>query len=376
SLDFGGREFSIKLAPWADQANGSVIVQYGDTVVLITCVMSAMLREGTDYFPLLVDYQERFYAAVTIKKSRFIKREGRPSDQATLTGRMIDRSIRPRFDMRMRNDVQVVATVLSFDKKNDPDIPSLIASSVALHLSDIPWRGPIGAVKVGRINKEYILNPTIQDSQNSDLLITLSGTKDKINMIEASAREIPENELLEAIEFGKKYIQKIIEFQEDIAKENATPKKEILLNDIDDVLKQEIERYLDNRLETVLFSPYGGSPAGGEAKTQRVGAVSELKEDLREFLKEKYPENKNNISLGLDFFEKKTDDIVHKNILESEKRVDGRKLDELRPVSCEVGVVPRVHGSGLFMRGNTHAFVSCTLGPPGDEQIIDEMEGE
>ncbi len=367
TLDLGGRELSIKLAGWADQANGSVIVQYGETVVLLTCVMSAMLREGTDYFPLLVDYQERFYAAGTIKKSRFIKREGRPSDQATLTGRVIDRSIRPLFDMRMRNDIQVVATVLAFDKKNDPDIPSLIASSVALFISDIPWRGPIGAVKVGRINKEYILNPTIEDCKNSDLLITLSGTKDKINMIEAAAREIPEEEMLEAMEFGKKYIQKIIEFQEDIAKENAVPKREVLLNDIDDALKQEIGSFLDNRLETVLFE---------DSKKERVSAVSELKQRLGEFLQKKYPENKGNVSMGLDFFEKKIDEVVHKNILENEKRVDGRKLDELRPLSSQVAVVPRVHGSALFMRGNTHAFVTSTLGTPGDEQIIDEMEGE
>lgn len=366
--DLGGRELSIKLANWADQANGSAIVQYGETVVLATAVMSRSPREGTAFFPLLVDYQERLYAAGKIKGSRFIKREGRPSDEATTIGRMIDRSVRPRFDMRVRNDIQVVITVLSYDAKNNPDIPALIAASIALHLSDIPWDGPIGAVKVGKIGKEYILNPTIQEEDASEFLITLAGTKGKINMIEAEVKEIPEEDLLLAIEFGEKYIQKVIGFEEEIATENALPKKDVLLFEIDAALKKEVESFLDGRLEDALFK---------EFKKERMNAVIKLKEELGAFLEGKYGEsNKGNASLGLDYFEEKVNELVHKNILEKEKRVDGRKLDELRDVNCDIALLPRTHGSGLFMRGNTHALATVTLGPPGDEQIIDEMEEE
>ncbi|MFY9457869.1 MAG: polyribonucleotide nucleotidyltransferase [Candidatus Spechtbacterales bacterium] len=366
--DFGGRELSIKLASWADQANGSAIVQYGETVVLATAVMSRSPREGNTFFPLLVDYQERLYAAGKIKGSRFIKREGRPSDEATVIGRMIDRSIRPRFDGRTRNDIQVVITVLSYDTKNNPDIPALIAASSALHLSDIPWGGPIGAVKVGKIGKEYILNPTVQEESASDFLITLAGTKEKINMIEAEAKEISEEDLLSALEFGEKYIRKVIDFEEEIAKENALPKKNVLLFEGDATLKKEVGSFLDGRLENALFR---------EFKKERMDAVSELKEELGAFLEEKYGEsNKGNVSLGNDYFEEKINELVHKNILEKEKRVDGRKLDELRDINCDIALLPRTHGSGIFMRGNTHALATVTLGPPGDEQIIDEMEEE
>jgi polyribonucleotide nucleotidyltransferase len=369
TIDLGGRELSIKLANWADQTNGSAIVQYGETVVLATAVMSYGPREGTAFFPLLVDYQERLYAAGKIKGSRFIKREGRPSDEATTIGRMIDRSIRPRFDMRVRNDIQVVVTVLSYDAKNNPDIPALIASSCALHLSDIPWDGPIGAVKVGKIGKEYVLNPTIQEEDKSEFLITLAGTGGKINMIEAEAKEIPEEELLYAIEFGEKYIQKVIDFEEEIAKENALPKKDVILFEIDAALKKEVESFLDERLEDALFSASG--------RKERMNAVSKLKEGLGAFLQGKYGEsNKGNVSLGLDYFEEKASELVHQNILQKEKRVDGRKPDELRDINCDVALLPRTHGSGMFMRGNTHALATVTLGPPGDEQIIDEMEEE
>lgn len=366
--DFGGRELSITLTNWADQTNGSAIVQYGETMVLATAVMSNSPREGTTFFPLLVDYQERLYAAGKIKGSRFIKREGRPSDEATLVGRMIDRSIRPRFDARMRNDIQVVITVLSYDTKNDPAIPALIAASVALHLSDIPWDGPIGAVRVGKIGKEYILNPTIQEEDASDFLITLAGTKEKINMIEAGAKEIAEEELISAFAFGKKFVEKVIDFEEEIAKENASDKKTVQLFLIDEFLKGEVDSFLGTRLEDALFK---------EFKKERMDAVAELKEELKHFLEGKYGEsNKTNVSLGLDYFEEKINELVHKNILEKEKRVDGRKLDELRDVNCDIALVPRAHGSGMFMRGNTHALAAVTLGPPGDEQIIDELKEE
>ena len=368
TLDIGGRELSIKLTDWADQTDGSVVAQYGETVVLATAVMSDKPREGTSFFPLLVDYQEKLYAAGKIKGSRFIKREGRPSDKATLTGRMIDRAIRPRFNGKIRNDIQVVLNVLSFDGKNDPDISALIAASLSLHISNIPWAGPIAAVKVGRVDNEYVLNPTIEDEEKSDFLITLAGTKDKINMIEASAREVSEEDIVAAFEFGKKYIQKIIEFQESIAKEVAPKKREVSLFEIDESLKPEIDSFLDPRLEDALFT---------EFKKERVGALNELKEELVSSLKEKHEDiSKDSISAALDYFEEKTDAVVHKNVLEKERRVDERKLDEVRSLRCDTSFLPRTHGSGMFMRGNTHSLATVTLGPPGDEQIIDEMEEE
>jgi polyribonucleotide nucleotidyltransferase len=368
TMELGGRKLSVQIVPWADQANGSALVQYGETVVLATAVMSKKPREEVTFFPLLVDYQEKFYASGKIKGSRVIKREGRPSDEATLTGRVIDRSIRPRFDARVRNDIQVVVTVLSYDKQNDPAIPSLIAASSSLYLSDIPWNGPIGAVKVGRVKGEFVLNPTCEDEKESDYLVTLSGVKDKINMIEVSAKEVSEEELVQAFAFGAKFIQKIIEFQEGFHEKHGAPKKEVPLFEIDNALKEEVEVFLGKRLEGALFR---------EGKKERMEEVGALKEELQYYLEGKYKETKlENISLGLDFFEEKISELVHSHILKKEKRVDGRALDELRDIHCEAGLLPRTHGSGLFMRGNTHALATVTLGAPGMEQTIDEMMGE
>ena len=368
NLDLGGRNLSIQLNDWADQANGSALIRYGDTVILATAVISKEPRDGTGFFPLIVDYQEKFYASGKIKGSRFVKREGRPSDEATTTGRMIDRSIRPRFDQRIRNDVQVVASVLSFDSKNDPDIPALIASSCALAVSDIPWDGPLGAVKVGRANNDYILNPSFEDAEKSDFLLVAAGTKDRINMIELEAKEVSEEDLISALEFAEKYIKKIIEFQEEIVKESGHPKKEVSLFEPDEQTKAFVDEFLAEKLEEALFQQF---------KQQRVQAIDILRNDLKAHLAQKYgAEAKDILSACLELFEKKIDEIVHKNILEKESRVDGRKLDELRPLSSTAGLLPRTHGSGLFMRGNTHALATVTLAAPGLEQIIDEMEPE
>lgn len=368
TTDFGGRELKVTLVNWAEQTSGSVLMQYGETVMLATAVMSGTPREGIDFFPLLVDYQERFYASGKIKGSRFIKREGRPSDEATLTGRVIDRSIRPRFDMRIRNDVQVVVTVLSYDKANDPEIPSIIASSLALSLSDIPWKGPMGAVRVGKIDDKFVLNPTIEDAEKCSVLATISGSDDLISMIEVESSEADEKEVLEAFEFGKKYVKKIVEFQNDIISENGKAKTKIDLPDTDDELKAEVEKLLDKKLEEALFK---------EIKKERMDAVSDLKKEIEHSLEKKYSAEKpENVRAGLEFFEDRIDELVHKNILDKERRVDGRKLDELRSLSCEVGMLPRTHGSGLFMRGNTHVLGALTLGTPKEEQIIDEMQEE
>ncbi|OGZ58933.1 MAG: polyribonucleotide nucleotidyltransferase [Candidatus Spechtbacteria bacterium RIFCSPHIGHO2_02_FULL_43_15b] len=368
SLEWGGRDLKVTLNNWAEQTNGSALVQYGDTVVLATSVMSKNPKEGTNFFPLLVDYQEKYYASGKIKKSRFIKREGRPSDDSILTGRMIDRALRPNFDMRMRNDIQVIVTTLSYDNVNDPAIPGFIAASISLAISDIPWNGPLGAVRVGKLNGKLILNPTIEDEQNGELLLTIAGTKDKINMIEASAKEIAEEQLAEGFEFGLKFIQKVLTFQDSIIKENAKPKKQVPLYEIDEALKVEITEFLDNRLEDALFR---------ESKIERNDMVNDLKDELKYFLEGKYGEkDRQKIQAGVDFFEERVDKIIHKNILEKNRRVDGRDLDQLREISCEVALLPRTHGSGFFARGNTHALVTVTLGPPGVEQIIDEMKQE
>lgn len=368
TLELGGRNLKATLTNWADQTNGSVLLEYGETVVLATAVMSYKPREGIEFFPLLVDYQEKFYASGKIKGSRFIKREGRPSDDATLTGRVIDRSIRPRFDMRARNDVQIVLTVLSFDGVNNPEILSVIAASLALSLSDIPWSGPIGAVGVGKLDEQFVLNPTVEDKGKCTLCATISGSDDLIHMIEVEARETSEEEILEALEFGKKFIQKITDFQNKIVKEAGKQKTEIPIFEASESLKKEIEGFLDGRLEGALFK---------EFKKERMDAANDLKTELKNYLEGKYAqENADNISAGLDFFEEKINELVHKNVLEKEKRVDGRKLDELRPLSSEAGILPRAHGSAIFMRGNTHALGTVTLGSPGAEQIIDEMGGE
>ena len=368
SLDLGGRELKVTLNNWAEQTNGSAIVQYGDTVVLATCVMSSTPKEGTNYFPLLVDYQEKYYASGKIKMSRFVKREGRPSDDSVLTGRLIDRAIRPNFDMRMRNEIQVVINTLSYDNANDPSVPGFIAASVGLSVSDIPWNGPQGIVRVGRIDGNLILNPTLEDEKKSDFVITLAGSKDKINMIETSANQVAEGEIVEAFKFGAQFIKKLIEFQENIVKENGLSKAVVPLYEISDSLKKEIDDFLGTRVSEALFT---------ESKTERTKLVDGLKDELKAFLQEKHKTDEQiNVQAGLDFFEEKINDIIHENILTKDRRVDGRKLDELRPIDCRVALLPRTHGSAMFMRGNTHALVTATLGPPGAEQTIDEMKPE
>lgn len=367
TLQIGGRELKVETGVLAQQAGGSVKVSYGDTVVLATATMSEKASNITGYFPLMVDYEERYYAAGKIKGSRFIKREGRPSDEAILTGRMVDRTIRPLFDHRMRNEVQVVVTVLSIDGENDPDIVSIIAASTALSVSNIPWNGPVSAVKVGKTNGEFILNPTTTELREGDLNMTVAGTKDKINMIETAAKEIPEEEILAAFEFGQKAVTKIAEFIEEIKKEIGREKAEPALMQGEEDFEEKIKELLvENNLEQALYIK---DKKGGQK------AVSEIMEKIIVFIEEKYPldadKRKNIANIILD---EVSDTIVHKNILEKELRPDGRKLDEIRSINVQVGILPRTHGTGLFTRGETQALTVTTLGSPGDEQIIDTME--
>ncbi len=370
SLQLGGRELCISTGVYAGQANGAVTVRYGDTVVLATAVMSKKAGPSRGYFPLMVDYEERYYAAGKIKGSRFIKREGRPSDAAVLSGRAVDRTVRPLFNARMRNEVQVIATTLSFDGENDPDLVAMIASSAALAISDIPWNGPIGAVRVGKSAAGFILNPLTEEREDegAELDLLLSGTKDKINMIEAGAKEITEAEMAEAFVFGFENVQKIASFIEDIAKEVGKPKVSPSLLEgpagFDEALKDFL-RTTD--LIEVLFATV--------SKEEKEASVREIEEKMAAFIAEKYPEEASKLgevaTLIMDEFQ---DEALHEKILKEKTRPDGRGVDEIRPIWCEVGVLPRTHGTGVFTRGETQALTVTTLGPPGAEMIIDTME--
>ena len=369
SLQIGGRLLEIETGLLAGQANGAVTVRYGDTVVLAAAVMSKEVSQIRGYFPLMVDFEERYYAAGKIKGSRFIKREGRPSDDAILSGRIVDRTIRPLFNHRMRNEVQVVCTVLSYDGENDPDILSVIAASTALALSDIPWNGPVAAVRVGLVNKEFILNPINGDVAESELDLVVAGTQEKINMLEAGAKEVPEDEILKALTFAKEAIQKIASFIADIQKEAGKAKVKPALLGGTPELEAKVKEILQSEgLEEAL---YASDKKVAEEKTKLV------KEKVEGFFKETFTaedEIEKMKEVAEIIFEEVSDEIVHKNILEKEQRPDGRKLKEIRKITCQVGLLPRTHGSALFTRGETQALTVTTLGSPGDEQIIDTME--
>jgi len=367
SLQIGGRELVIETGLLAKQANGAVTVRYGDTVVLATAVMSKGASRIGGYFPLMVDYEERYYAAGKIKGSRFIKREGRPSDEAVLTGRVVDRTIRPLFNPRMRNDVQVVVTVLSIDGENDPAIVSMIAASTALSISNIPWNGPIGAVRVGRLNGEFILNPVNGEVAEGDIDLIIAGTKDKINMIEAGMKEVPEEDVVAAFAFGHEAIKKITALIDEVVTEVGLEKSAPALLAADPEIEKEIkELYLAENLSEILYH---------KEKFVIEEKMKVIKEKINTILKEKYPEEADKLKeIAEQVFEETSDEIVHQNILENEQRPDGRKLNEVRSISCITSLLPRTHGSAVFTRGETQALTVTTLGSPGDEQFIDTME--
>ncbi|MCK4635588.1 MAG: polyribonucleotide nucleotidyltransferase [Candidatus Moranbacteria bacterium] len=367
SLEVAGRELIVETGKLAKQAGGAVTVRYGDTQILATAVMSKRKGFTMGYFPLMVDYEERYYAAGKIKGSRFIKREGRPSDEAVLTGRAVDRTIRPLFDMRMRNEVQVVISVQSIDGENDPDIISIIAASLALSISDVPWNGPVAATKVALIDGELVINPTREQSEETSLSLTLAGTEGKVNMIEADAKESLEEDVVRAFEAGHAEIAKIAKFISDIKAEVGKEKREpILLVGSEETENAIKESLIENGLEKALY----GNKEEIESQTSEV--KEKAKEQLLEKLAEEELSNFDDV-LGL-VFDEVCDGIVHKNILESDKRPDDRKPEEIRQITCDTGILPRPHGSGLFTRGETQALTVTTLGAPGDHQIIDTME--
>jgi polyribonucleotide nucleotidyltransferase len=368
SLQIGGRMLEIETGLLAKQANGSVTVRYGDTVVLAAATMSKGASRISGYFPLMVDFEERYYAAGKIKGSRFIKREGRPSDDAVLTGRVVDRTIRPLFNSRMRNEVQVIVTVLSIDGENDPDTLSVIAASAALAISNIPWNGPVAAVRVGEsATGEFILNPVNGELTDSKLDLVISGTKDKINMLEAGAKEVPEEQIVKAFAFGQEAIAKIATFIKEIAREVGKTKSEpVLLQGTPEFEAKVKEILLAENLSEALYDP---------KKTVIEEKTKTIKEKVGEYISANFTEGIDKLKeIAEQVFEEVSDEIVHQNILEKEQRPDGRKLNQIRQIDCQVGILPRTHGTGLFTRGETQALTVTTLGSPGDEQIIDTME--
>lgn len=366
-IQIGGKDLIIETGRFADQANGSVTVRYGDTLILATVVMAKKPREDVDYFPLMVDYQERLYAAGKIKSSRFIKREGKPSDEAVLSSRVIDRSIRPLFPQHILQDIQVIVDVFSVDRENDSDIPAIIGASTAIAISDIPFQETVAACRVGRIDGQWVLNPTFKARKKSELDLIIAATKDKTVMLEGKADEIPEDIFFEAIKFGKKHIRKVISLIEEIKKETGKKKLIIPQPKFDPKFYKQIENKTLSEIERILYS---------EQKRDRehLKAIRNLQDKvIDEFVG---GEDKEKEMIVKRIFNEILEKVIKENILKKERRIGGRKLDEIRPLKIEVGLLPRVHGSGYFKRGATETLTSTTLGGPSYEQLIEDMEEE
>jgi len=374
-VDFAGKKLIIETNELAQQANGSCTVRYGDTVVLATAVMGG-IREGVDYFPLSVDYEERLYAAGKIKGSRWIKREGRPSDEAILTSRLVDRCIRPLFSKEIKNEVQVILTVLSFDQENDSDAVGLIAASAALAISDIPWAGPLAGLRMGRVNNEWVVNPTFEARLKSDLDLVVAGIDDKVLMIEAEGLEVAEEAVYEATEFSLKHIKKIISFINEVVKAVGKEKiviKSALVGSEEETpeshkeLVIKAENWIKTNTPKILFDKKL------KTKAERKQALAKVKEEMLAYL-EQEGIGKERRKLALPLFEEFIEKEVSRAILDEDKRVDGRKLTEVRPLDIKIGILPRTHGSGLFNRGETQVLSIVTLGSPGDEQFLEGLE--
>ncbi|MEC2076932.1 polyribonucleotide nucleotidyltransferase [Metabacillus fastidiosus] len=361
SMDWAGRKLSVEIGQLAKQANGAVMVRYGDTAVLSTATASKEPKP-LDFFPLTVNYEERLYAVGKIPGG-FIKREGRPSEKAILASRLIDRPIRPLFADGFRNEVQVISIVMSVDQNCSSEMAAMFGSSLALTVSDIPFEGPIAGVIVGRINNEYVINPTVEELEKSDIHLTVAGTKDAINMVEAGADEVPEETMLEAIMYGHEAIKELIAFQEEIAGKVGKEKLSIELYELDKELEQEIRNTAEKDLLAAIQV---------QEKHAREAAINEVKQAVVA----KYEEaeaNEEVLKQVKQILSKLVKEEVRRLITEEKVRPDGRKPDEIRPLSSEVGLLARTHGSGLFTRGQTQALSICTLGALGDVQILDGL---
>ncbi len=358
-----GKSLSIEAGRVARQADGAVLVRYGDTVILVTAVASKQPRQGIDFFPLTVDYQERAYAAGKIPGG-FFKREGRPHDKETLTARLIDRPLRPLFPEGYRQDVQIIGTVLSADQENDPDVLAVVGASAALTISSIPFLGPIAAVRVGRVGGKFVLNPTYAMQDGADIDLVVAGTRAAVVMIEAGAKEVSEELMVEAIEFGHKGIQVLIGMVEELAKQLGVEKAPFNAPPADPELHERVSSLARQGLRTLA-----GIAEKEEHRTRRQQLYEEV---LAQFGDE--PEDRKAAVRHL--FEQIEHEELRRMILEEGRRADGRGLEDVRPISAEVGVLPRTHGSALFTRGQTQALVTTTLGTSEDEQRLDDIEGE
>ncbi len=366
--EFQGRPVTLEVSELAGQANAAVIGRYGDTAVLVTVVMGNEDKD-IDYFPLVVDYEERFYAAGKILGSRFVRREGRPSDNAVLSGRVIDRTIRPLFDHRLRRDVQLVVTVLQLDEESDLDFITLLTASAALAISDIPWNGPVAGVQLFHNGKELSLNPPKSEiaknwPAENGFLSFVAGTKERINMIELEGIDADEKEVASAYAQAQKDISKLVEWQEGMAKEIGKPKAAVHLAEPDSSLVKLVKEFLAGKLEAAMFA---------KKKEEREAKMSELRNQMRGYLAEQKLDE-GALSVAEHLFDSETDELVHRKLLEENQRPDGRKPDELRDLYAEVGVFNRAHGSAIFMRGTTQALAMTTIAPPGSEQLVESMD--
>ena len=368
-LDFYGRKIVVEHGQVAEQADGAVLVRYGDTVVLSTAVVSKSANLLSDFFPLMVLYQEKLYSVGKIPGG-FIKREGRPTDAATLAARMIDRPLRPLFPEDFKNEVQIVNTVLSVDQDNSPELTALFGSSLATCISKIPFNGPVAAVKVGRVDGEFVINPTVEQSDKSDIDLTVAGTKDAINMVEAGAREASEDDMLEALMFGHEAIKKLIAFEEEVIKAIGVEKMEYEKLEITDELRSEVDSIVRDRLDKALRI---------KDKLEKYSAIDNLEEEVIEKYKSENedtmkPEELKELLTKVALIFHGIEYELFRNIVVKEKtRADGRKMDEIRPLSTDIDLLPRCHGSALFTRGQTQSLATVTLGALGEHQILDGL---
>jgi polyribonucleotide nucleotidyltransferase len=356
----GGRVMSIETGRVAEQSSGAVLVRYGDTVILATVVGSDEPREGIDFFPLTVDVEERMYAAGKIPGG-FIKREGRATEHAILACRLADRPLRPLFPKGYRNDVQIIITVLSVDQENDPDIMGIVGASAALSISDIPFAGPVGAVRVGYLDDKLVINPVSSQMEQSKLDLAIAGTSDAVMMVEAGAKELPEELMLEAVRFGHEALQDIIKMQEKLVQAVNKAKRPFTPPPADEELEAKVAEFVRPRFEAAV---------NNSNKAARSEALNMVQDELVVTLGEQYPERLKDI---IAFYEKELKSYVRNQILDNGIRVDGRDLKTIRPISCEVGLLPRTHGSAIFTRGQTQVLSVVTLGSPGDEQVLDGL---
>ncbi|WP_053366211.1 polyribonucleotide nucleotidyltransferase [Bacillus sp. FJAT-27245] len=361
SIDWAGRKLTVEVGQLAKQANGAALVRYGDTAVLSTATASKEPK-NLDFFPLTVNYEERLYAVGKIPGG-FIKREGRPSEKAILASRLIDRPIRPLFAEGFRNDVQVISIVMSVDQDCPSDMAAMFGSSLALCVSDIPFEGPIAGVIVGRVDGKFVINPTVEQGEKSDIHLAVAGTRDAINMVEAGALEVPEEVMLEAIMFGHEEIKRLIEFQDEIVKAVGKEKREISLYQVDQDLKAEVLELCEKDMLNAIQV---------QEKHAREAAIKEVKDQvLAKYVEQEATDE--DIKQVKQILDKLVKDEVRRLITEEKVRPDGRGVDEIRPLSSQVGILPRTHGSGLFTRGQTQALSVCTLGAMGDVQILDGL---